>query len=115
MSDKLTKEQIEARADELSTVHSCKVHALEFIDPETKEQIIGYIKEPNRVTKLRVLDKGMISPISAAAELFEAILIRDESNPRIFSEKPEDDSIYMGAVMECYNTIKVSVNQLKKN
>lgn len=110
--EKLTQEQIQQKADELSQQLNVKVHPLVFVDGD--EQIVGYITEPNRVTKLRVLDKGMISPISAAAELLEVILLKDESDSRILSDKPENDKIYMGAVMECYNTIQVSINQFKK-
>jgi hypothetical protein len=115
MAEKLTIEEIQAKADALSVARNVKVHPLVFIDPKTEEQIVGYIEEPNRATKTRVLDKGLISPVTAASELMDVVLIKEESNPRIYSEKSEDDSIYLGAVMACYETIKVSVNQIKKN
>jgi hypothetical protein len=112
--EKQTNEQIQAKADELTGQLGVQVHPMVFLDPDTNEQIIGFIQEPNRITKLRVMDKGMTEPITAAAECLEAILIKDASDPRIWSEKPEHDKIYMGAVMAAYETIKVSVNQFKK-
>jgi len=114
MKHQLSNEQIEAKARQLSEVHGCEVHPLVFIEPDTQEQVVGYIKEPNRLVKMRVLDKGLQSPITAASELLEVVLLKEESDERIYSERQEHDKIYLGAVMACYDTIKVSVNQFKK-
>jgi hypothetical protein len=110
---KLTQEEIEAKASELKEQLKVDVHPLVFQTGEG-DQVVGYIKEPDRMVKLRVLDKGMISPVSAAAELFEVIMIKDASDPRIWGEKPEFDKFYLGAVIACYDLIKLSVNTFKK-
>ncbi len=110
--EKLTKEQIQAKADEISKELNVKVTPIEFIDGE--EQIIGFIQEPNRMTKMRSLDKAMQSPVTAASELLEATIIRQHSNPRIMSERSEDDKIYIGAAMCCFELVKVSEDQFKK-
>jgi hypothetical protein len=113
-SKKMTDEELQARADELSVVHSVKVIPMAFEEEGNSERIVGFIKEPNRITKLRMMDKSVMGAFTAAAEILEACLIREESDPRIFSEKAEHDKIYMGAVMACYDTVKYSVSTFKK-
>jgi hypothetical protein len=102
------------RAAQLSEKFGVKVHPLVFKDPESENTIIGFMKEPSRQVKLAVLDKAVMGGFSAAAEMLETILIREESDPRIYSDKSEDDNIYLGAVMAAYNIVQFSVNQAKK-
>lgn len=109
----MTNEEIILKADELSQRENCKVHPLVFIT-ESDEKIVGYIKEPPRVVKLRVMDKGLISPATAASEVVESFLLKQDSDSRIWDEKPENDRYYLGAVMEAYNMINMAVNQIKK-
>jgi hypothetical protein len=64
----MTNEEIELKAADLTIKHGAKVHPLVFmLDKNSDEQIIGYLKEPPRFVKLRVMDKGLTSPISAAS------------------------------------------------
>jgi phage terminase large subunit-like protein len=60
------------------------------------------------------MDKGLTSPASAAAEIVDAYIIKEESDSRIWDEKPENDMYYLGATMEAYNLISMAVNQFKK-
>lgn len=110
----MNQEEIQKKADELSIKHACKVHPLVFKDAENEEDIIGYLKEPPRHVKLRVMDKGFSAPATAAAEVVDAFLIKEESDSRIYDENPANDKYYLGAVMEAYNMISLSVNMLKK-
>jgi hypothetical protein len=109
----MTNEEILVKAGELSQKENGKVHPLIF-KSETDELIVGYLKEPPRHVKLRVMDKGLTAPATAAAEVVDAFLIKEESDPRIWDEKPENDRYYLGATMEAYNLISMAVNQLKK-
>lgn len=106
-------EQIEQKAAELSAQHGCTVHPLVFKIGDD-EEVIGYMKEPPRMVKLRVMDKGMTSPATAAAEVVEAYIIKECSDPRIWEEKPENDVYFLGATMEAYNMIGMAVNRFKK-
>ncbi len=110
----MTNEEIQAKADELSTREGCKVHPLVFMTEDNIEKVVGFIKEPPRQVKLRVMDKGLTSPATAASEVVEAFLVKDASDPKIWDEKPENDKFYLGAVMEAYNMISMAVNQFKK-
>lgn len=109
----MTNEQILEKAGELSQRENCKVHPLIF-KAENDEMVVGYLKEPPRHVKLRVMDKGLTAPATAAAEVVDAFLLRDVSDSRIWDEKPENDKYYLGATMEAYNMINMAVNQFKK-
>lgn len=109
----LTNDEIKLKADELTIKEGCLVHPLIFMAGKD-DQIVGFLKEPPRFVKLRVMDKGLTSPATAAAEIVDAYLIKDESDKRIWDEKPENDKYYLGATMEAYNMINMAVNQFKK-
>lgn len=116
MSEKLTKEQIAAKAEELEKKFGVKIHPIEFYnDDDGEDQILGFIKDPPRHVKLGVLDKSLVSPITAASELLEACLIKEESDERILSERPESDRIYLGATMAALGIVRYTTDQYKKN
>lgn len=108
------QEEIEKKAAELSKKHNCKVTPIVFRDEDNNEDIVGFIKEPTRALKLRVMDKAMTSPVTASSELFDAILLREESDARFSSEKSEDDKYYLGGTMEAFKTVEMAVNTFKK-
>lgn len=104
------------KAKELSLKYGVKVSPIVFKESkQSQEIIVGFIKEPPRFVKLRMMDKGMTSPITAASEVMETCLIKEESDARIYSELPENDVFYMGATMVVYAMVEVAINQLKKN
>jgi siroheme synthase len=101
---------VQERAEELSKKYKTKVSPIVFIDEDTQEEIIGFIKEPARMVKLRVMDKAMTSPMTASSELFETIFLEEDSDKRIMSE----DTYYLGATMEAFKTVEMAVNTFKK-
>jgi hypothetical protein len=104
-----------AKAKELSEQMNIRVHPLVFItDSKPAEVVVGYIKEPSRAVKIAVMDKSLVGMYSAASEALEGVLLKEHSDPRMLSERPEDDSVYLGAVLELYNLIKVSMNMADK-
>ena len=110
----MTQEEIELKASELSIKHGAKVHPIVFQIKGSEDQIIGYLKEPPRFVKLRIMDKAMESPVSADSEIIDAYLIKEESDSRIYSESPENDEYYMGAALEAYSFIRFAANTFKK-
>jgi hypothetical protein len=114
MAEKLTDEQIRAKAEELTAQHMAKVIPVVFEEDGSTDRVIGFIKEPNRPTKIRMLDKSVFGSASAAAEALDICLIREESDPRIYSEASENDKYYMGAAMACFELVKYSVSTFKK-
>jgi len=110
----MTQEEAQVKADELSKELNVKVHPVIFQENADSELIVGFIKEPSRMVKLAVLDKSIMGGFSAAAEMLDSVLLKEHSDPRIYSERSEDDKIYLGAVMAAYDLVKFSVNTLKK-
>lgn len=111
---KTAAELAQEKADQLAEQLGTKVYPLIFKEEEDGEDIIGYIKEPSRAVKMAVLDKSVMGSVSAAAEMLDLIILKEHSDPRIFSEKPEHDKIYIGAVMAAFDLIKFSKNTAKK-
>jgi hypothetical protein len=110
----MTQEEIELKVQELSAKHSAVIHPIVFKIENSEDNIVGFIKEPPRFVKLRVMDKGLTSPVTAASEVVDGYLIKEESDPRIYSEAPENDKYYLGATLEAYNLVTLAVNQFKK-
>lgn len=91
-----------------------KVHPIVFDDEVSGDIIIGYFKEPSRAAKLAVMDKSMLGAYGAIEEILPSIIIREESDPRIYSEDQANDSIFMGVLMAVYSVIKFKPNTAKK-
>jgi hypothetical protein len=108
------QEQLEQKAEELSAKYNTVVHPILFVDPETNENVIGYLKEPPRHVKLKVIDKGMSNPFSAASDVVDAYIIKEESDERLYSENPKYDKYYLGACGVAQSIIQTSINQFKK-
>ena len=117
-----TEEQLKTeirlrKVQDLETTHKCKIIQLVFIDEETKEEVIGYMKKPNTLTKLRAMDQAVNGLFTASEKVLNASLIKEESDKRLWDEKEieKEDSFYLGAVNSVLNSIKIAQNQLKKN
>jgi len=109
----LTEKDIFEKAQQLSTRFGVKVHP--FLLKNGDDQVIGYVKEPSRLSKYRYLDKAMTGAMSAALELLEVCLIKEESDPRITSEAPENDIYNIGAATFCASLLNIATDSLKKN
>lgn len=107
------QEKINEKAQELSKAHGCVVHPLYFVDEEGNA-VIGYFKDPPRFVKMKMLDKSVTNPISAASDIIDGYLIKEESDVRIYDERPENDKYYIGATIEASKKIEAAINQFKK-
>lgn len=115
LSDK-EKKEIDERCDTLAVKYSCsKVHAVVFIDAESKKRTYCFLKEPNFVTKIAVMDKAAaIGIYNAAEELRQATVIKEESDPITYGETPECDDFKMGVVNFCVKVVRTKENVYKK-
>ncbi len=116
MENKLqaAKQAAEQKAIELSQQLGTKVHPLVFTAADEDEPVVGFVKEPSRAVKLAVMDKTLVGMYSASAEMLDVIILKEHSDARITSERPEDDKYYLGATMAAYELIKLAVNQIDK-
>jgi hypothetical protein len=105
-------DKCEALAKELSV---SKVHAVVQIDPDTLERAVCYLKEPNYLTKIRVMDKATTMGVyTAAEELREVSVVREHSDAITYSESPESDRYKLGIVDYCLGMVTRLQNQFKK-
>lgn len=91
-----------------------KVHPIVFHDEKTGEDIVGYVKEPSRSAKMAVMDRAALGAYSVVEEILDSILIKEKSDPRMFSEDQANDSIHMGLVMAVYKLIEFKTNTASK-
>jgi hypothetical protein len=109
------KEAAQVMADRLSVERGVEVHPLAFYDNDNPDRlIIGFIEEPRRMVKIALMNKSPVYPFSAACEMYDVIVIKEHSDPRLWSEDPKFDSLYMGAANEAYNLVKMKLNLIDK-
>ena len=115
--EKWTVEQAEQRAKELTEEKGRTVFPLAFKETEDDDSdlIVGFLENPKRIVKRRAFDKANISQSAAGEELIAACLIKEESDPRITSEKEEHDHIVLGAEVAAMQCVRLALNQIKKN
>jgi hypothetical protein len=119
LKPELTPEEIaefETVAEGLAKKYNVsKVHLYIGIAPDTNERVVAYFKEPNFVQKIFTMDKvAMGGMFSAADALREIITLKEESDPRTFSDNSVYDEFKMGAVGTCVEIIEVVKNSYKK-
>ncbi len=114
--DKLTKEQIKERTDELAEKYNCEILPIEIIDPNTDEQLMAYVKAPQDIELLqKAIDLFSSDRISEARQIiFEIGLLREESHQRFQSKSPKDIKVVLGAHIACTELVGFYVNQFKK-
>lgn len=119
LSSELTAEeqkQYQDKADQLAKEGNfTKVHTVVFIHPETKERSVAYLSEPNFATKLAIMDKSvMLGIYQAGEELMRICMIKESSDPIMYSEHPSSDEYRMGVIDYCLTMINRFKNKLKK-
>lgn len=111
---KLTLEQIEAKAKQLSEKLNNKVTPIVFT-ADNGEQIVGYCQEPEYDIMMYVTDAYLAKEMSKAAEAtLKNCLIIEESNPRITSDKRSDARIKASFVNACLKLVTPYVDEYKK-
>lgn len=110
----------EAKAAELTAKHGRRVIPIIFYregDAENMaDPVIGFLKEPERLTKQRIIDEGSRrGEMEVAGDLLGIALIKEESDYRLSSDNQEFDDVYFGAcVAASQQIIRVAINQYKK-
>jgi hypothetical protein len=104
------------KADELAIKKGVsKVFPVVQVNPDTFERAVCYLSEPNYSTKIRVMDKATSSGIyTAADELREAVILKEDSDSITFGDSPECDPYKMGVTDFCLGMINRYQNQFKK-
>lgn len=110
------RQAYEQKARELATKHGvATVHPVVFIDPDTHKRIVAYLKEPNYMTKIMLMDKAVQSgPYVAGEEIRQICQIKEDSDPITYSDAPASDQYKMGIVNRCMAIVEQARDQFKK-
>jgi len=110
--------QVEAKAAELSATMGVKVVPMVFLDLEDAingEPKIGFLKEPNRVTKENIMDVALQGKIMRARSMaLQASIMKECSSPELTSEMPKHDAYVFAAGEKAIEFITIAIDQLKK-
>lgn len=110
------KKEIEDAADvksaELTIKLGRKVYPFCFFNED--KFIVGYIKEPARLDKMRSIDLYEQSRTQAGDLILRTSLVHEESDKAILDEKEENDPIYLGAISFAVSLVQIAAEQLKK-
>jgi hypothetical protein len=105
-------EKAEQLAKELN---ASKVHVVVQMKPDTFERAVCYLREPNYLTKVRVMDKAAsLGVYTAAEELREMSVIKEHSDSLTYSDHYESDRYKIGILDYCLGMISRLQNQFKK-
>lgn len=112
------EQALKDRAAELSVEHKgasvVPVWYLDPLDPENGKPIIGYLKEPNRMTKAAIADELLKSTFRGQNIALEASLLKDHSDPRLWSTNQAYDPVIFSAGIEAAAFVKIALTQFKK-
>src|ERR1035438_4185894 len=99
--EKLTNDEIQAKADSLTEKLKNKVTPIVITD-ESEAQVIGYFQEAEYDVRLYASDMYYTKEISKAKEaIFRNCLIQEESSPVLQSKERKDAKIVASFVNEC--------------
>jgi hypothetical protein len=118
-SNELKMKQVKADAETqrnlLGEKYKTKVKVAIFRASAEDEPCVVYFEPASTFTKMQCMDMAMQSPMKASRTLFEATVIKEESDPRVFQQDNDDDFYYLGAIQYCGDLIRYAVDILKKN
>jgi hypothetical protein len=78
------------------------------------EPCVVYFRAATTFTKMQCMDMAMQSPMKASAMLFDATVIRESSDARVFERDNDNDAYYLGAIDYCLELIVLARDVLKK-
>ncbi len=114
--EKLTKEQIGAKASELSKKFDCEVTPISTTDRDGN-QITAYFKEPSYDVQIAAAEwiSGEQKEIGKAGEaIIKDCLIAEESSPLVTSDERKHARIKAFFTLACTNMLKPYIDEVKK-
>ena len=88
----------ETKKKQLEEKYKGKIKVAIFKASANDEPCVVYFRSANTFTKMQCMDMTYQSPMKASRTLFDATVIKEESDPRVFMQDNDDDFYYLGAV-----------------
>lgn len=111
----MTPEEVEAKAGQLAEKLQRKVYPILLNISET-DQVVGFVQEPSRQAKIVAIGALMKdqNPVDYGMPILESSLIKEESDPRLYSTNPEHDNIVISAAIICAPIVQLYASEIKK-
>lgn len=117
-SDKKAATQLytdaEAKRKELEEKYKSHIKMAVLSAGNDETPCVVYFRTATTFTKMQCMDLSMQSPMKASAMLFDATVMRDVSDARVFERDNDNDLYYLGALDYCLEAIVVARDVLKK-
>jgi hypothetical protein len=104
----------EAKRAQLEAKYKCKVKMAFLAAPIDEKPCVAYFKTATTFTKTQCIDMAEQSRSKAAERYFEATVLKEESDPRVFIRDNDDDVFYLGALDWCKRQINGASALVKK-
>jgi hypothetical protein len=104
----------EAKRAQLEERLKSKVKVAILTAGADEEPCVVYFRAATTFTKMQCIDLTLQSYMKASATMFEATVIRESSDPRVFQQDNDNDAYYLGAIQYCGGLIRIAKNLLKK-
>jgi len=79
------------------------------------ERVVGYLKEPSYLQKIYAMDKMNSQGLfSSSEEMRSTLTLKEESDPRTYSEENDCDVFRLGMASTAMSIINVAANAFKK-
>ena len=111
------KTEYQQKAEELTKQLGSKVHAIVFAIPGSDDKIVGYVKEPDFITKLRWTDAYFAgSGYTMGNNLYDALLVKDQTDVRLYDTgNPDNQKYVMGGIKYLTDLVQIALPEIKKN
>ena len=110
--------ELEAKAEQLSKENNgaevIPIFYLDPLDPENGTPIVGFLKEPNRMTKAAIGDELLKSSFRGYTTALQACLMKEVSDQRLTSNDRAYDAVIFAAGGEAANFVRIAISQFKK-
>jgi hypothetical protein len=112
----IQKLEVERQADEKAKQLSIELGrpVYPFVFHNGNGFLVGYLKEPARLDKMRAIDMYEQSRTQAGDLILRTSLITEHSAVEILDEKPQNDSVYLGAIGFAIKRVEIAAELLKK-
>lgn len=104
----------EAKRVQLEEKYKSKIKMAVLSLGKNDNPCVVYFRTANTFTKMQCMDMAMQSPMKASATLFDATVLKEASDARVFERDNDNDAYYLGAIDYCLEQIAVARDVLKK-
>lgn len=107
-------DEAEAKRKQLEEKYKCKVKMAFLATSLDEEPCVVYFRTATTFTKTQCIDLAEQSRSKAAERYFDATVIKEESDVRVFLRDNDDDVFYIGALDWCKQQITGASILVKK-